>query len=96
MSQAEVPRAESIDDQERVHAADGDKKPKSRRPASTRSPFTPEPGIHRLAFSRLTRRVLRYRFSTTAIKSLAVSLFFDSGSSAFQLGLTVAFRLDRS
>ncbi|KAJ5169111.1 Meiotically protein [Penicillium canariense] len=34
MSQAEVPRAESIDEQERAHA-DGDKKPKSRRPANT-------------------------------------------------------------
>jgi len=35
MSQAEVPRAESIDEQERARAADGDKKPKSRRPANT-------------------------------------------------------------
>jgi hypothetical protein len=41
MSQAEVPHAESIDEQERAHAADADKKPKSRKPASTRSPFTP-------------------------------------------------------
>ncbi|KAJ5693327.1 Meiotically protein [Penicillium macrosclerotiorum] len=35
MSQAEVTRAESIDEQERAHAADADKKPKSRRPANT-------------------------------------------------------------
>lgn len=34
MSQAEATRAESIDDQERARDADGDKKPKSRRPAS--------------------------------------------------------------
>ncbi|KAJ5584100.1 uncharacterized protein N7459_003900 [Penicillium hispanicum] len=35
MSQPEVNRAESIDEQERARAADGDKKPKSRRPANT-------------------------------------------------------------
>lgn len=33
MSQADVTRAESIEEQERARA-DGDKKPKSRRPAS--------------------------------------------------------------
>lgn len=35
MSQAEVTRAEPIDEQERARAADGDKKPKSKRPANT-------------------------------------------------------------
>lgn len=34
MSQEDVTRAESIDEQERARAAEGDKKPKSRRPAS--------------------------------------------------------------
>ncbi|KAJ5095165.1 hypothetical protein N7532_007456 [Penicillium argentinense] len=35
MSQADVTRAESIDEQERARAAEADKKPKSRRPANT-------------------------------------------------------------
>ena len=38
MSQEDVTRAESIDEQERARAAEADKKPKSRRPASTLHP----------------------------------------------------------
>lgn len=41
MSQEDVTRAESIEEQERARAAEADKKPKSRRPASTLTPPLP-------------------------------------------------------
>lgn len=41
MSQEDVTRTESIEEQERARAAEADKKPKSRRPASTLTPPLP-------------------------------------------------------
>lgn len=64
MSQAEVTRAESIDDQ-RARDGDGDKKPKSRRPASAH----PLPASD----SSQTNIHLRYCVSPATIESLAVS-----------------------
>lgn len=67
MSQAEVTRAESIDEQERARTAEGDKKPKSRRPASAHPP-TSAPRT----FRKLTR-CPRHCFSSATTESLAVS-----------------------
>jgi len=63
MSQAEVTRSESIDEQE--HARDDDKKPKSRRPASKSFPLI-------LVFFAETWS--RYCFSPAKIESMAVRL----------------------
>lgn len=63
MSQAEVTRPESIDDQERTR--EDDKKPKSRRPASRSNPFD-----ILLSFAN----PFRYCFSPATIESMAVRL----------------------